>query len=120
MKIYVSYNEDNHDMIRAVQTEEFYKGRTQEEIDEAIKKTNAAAGYEKFKCFNVPEELVNVFLFALGEGAYKIYKDMTNLYNVLGEIKDNLEDIQRDCYDVCETLEWRLKEVKELVPEDER
>lgn len=122
MKIYVNYDENNHDRIRCVQTMKFYtdKGKTQKEIDDALEKTNAEAGYEKFKCFDVPEDMVNIFRFALGEGEYKAYKDMTNLYDVLRDINNNLEDIQLDCYDACNSIEKRLKEVVELIPEDER
>ncbi len=122
MKIYVNYDENNHDRIRGVQTVKYYidKGKTQKEIDVALEEANAKAGYKKFKCFDVSEDMVNIFRFALGEGEYKTYKDMTYLYDMLRDINDNLEGIQRDCCDVCDSLENSLNKVMELIPEGER
>ena len=122
MKIYVNYDYDNHEMIRGVQTLDYYlgKGKTEEEINAALVSSNKADGFERFRCFELPDELVPVFRFSLGEKEYKHYSDITDLYNVLRDLNDNIESIQTDCYDACNAIEASIKRVENLVPEEDR
>ena len=122
MKIYVSYDFDNHEQIRGVQTEKFYtdKGKAQEEIDEALAKSNEAAGFERFRCIEVSEEMANILRFTLGECEYRNYRDITDIYEKLRDIQNDLDSIQDDCFHVSEYLDTTLKEVEALVPEEDK
>jgi len=68
----------------------------------------------------VSEEMEAAMRFALGENEYKAYRDITEVFNKLKDIKSDLDSMREDCYDMSRYVEDTIKEVVELVPEEDR
>ena len=122
MKIYISYDYDEHTRIRSVQTLDYWlaKNKTEQDIDAAVVKRNAEEGWQMFRSLEVSDEIAAVLRFALGENGYKYYSDITDVYNKLREIENDLDSMRDDCFHMSEVVESTVKQVRELVPEDER
>lgn len=122
MKIYVTYDSEDHNMVRSVQTLSYYekKGKTEEEIDAAVIDRNKEYGWTVFRSFEVNDELENVFRFMLGENEYKRCTDITDVYDKLNDIKNDIDSIQDDVFHMNEYLESVIDDIKELVPEEDR
>lgn len=122
MKIYVNYDCDDHNRIRGVQTLSYYldKGKTEADIDKAVEERNKECGWELFRTFEVSDEMEAVFRFMLGEKEYKRLADITALYEKLKDIKDDVDSMRDDTYQMSEYLESTIKNVEKLVPEEDR
>ena len=122
MKIYITYDYEDHNRIRSIKTLEYFisRGNTEEEIDAKVKSANEKDGFETFKKLEVSDEIASVLRFALGEDEYKTYAEITDVYDRLNDIKCDLDSMQSDCFHMCEYVESAMNEVKDLVPEDER
>jgi len=122
MKIYITYDYEDHDRIRSIKTLEYFisKGHTEQEIDAKVKSINERDGFDTFKKLEVSDEIASVLRFALGENEYKTYAEITDVYEMLSDIKCDLDSMQEDCFHMCEYVENGISKVKDLVPEDER
>lgn len=122
MKIYVNYDCDDHNRIRGVQTLSYYldKGKTEADIDKGVEERNKEYGWELFRTFEVSDEMEAVFRFMLGEKEYKRLADITALYEKLKDIKDDVDSMRDDTYQMSEYLESTIKNVEKLVPEEDR
>ena len=121
MKIHVQYNYDKHDEIGSVHTLSYYlnKGKTEEWLLNAIAERNKEVGWEMHKYIEVPAEIENLFRFMLGENEYKWYHDVEHVYQKLKDAEHDLDSMRDDCFHMSEYIEGVIKEVKELIPEDE-
>lgn len=122
MKIYVNYDCYDHNRIRGVQTLSYYldKGKTEADVDKTVQERNKECGWDLFRTFEVSDEMEAVFRFMLGEKEYKRFADITDLYEKLKEIKDNVDSIREDAYSMNECLESTIKDVEKLVPEEDK
>ena len=122
MKIYVTYDSEDHNMVRSVRTLSYFekKGKTEEEIDAAVIDRNKEYGWTVFRTFEVNDELENVFRFMLGENEYKRCTDITDVYDKLNDIKNDIDSIRDDVFHMNEYLESVIDDIKELVPEEDR
>ena len=121
MKIHVQYNYDKHDEVGSVHTLSYYlnKGKTEEWLLNAIAERNKEVGWEMHKCIEVPAEVESLFRFMLGENEYKWYHDIEHVYQRLKDAEHDLDSMRDDCFHMSEYIEGVIKEVKELIPEDE-
>lgn len=122
MKIYINYDYEEHDRIRSIQTLEYWtaKGKTEQQLDEAVAKRNAEVGWQMYRTMEVSDDMKSVLRFALGENEYKSYADITAVYNKLREVETDLDSMREDCFHMSEWVESTIKEVRELVPEEDR
>lgn len=122
MKIYITYNYEDHNRIQCIQTLGYFlaKGKTEEQIDELVAKRNKEVGFECFRIMEVTDEMEAVMRFTLGENEYKNYRDITDVYNKLKNIEDDLDSMSSDIYDMSCCVENTIKEIVKLVPEDDR
>lgn len=122
MRIYVNYDCDDHNRIRGVQTLSYYldKGKTEADIDKVVEERNKECGWELFRTFEVSDEMEAVFRFMLGEKEYKRLADITALYEKLKDIKDDVDSMRDETYQMREYLESTIKNVEKLVPEEDR
>lgn len=122
MKIYVTYNKDDHRVLSVYSLEYYIKNykKTEQEVEEALNTQNEKCGYERFKSFTIDGELGEVFRFLLGDGEYLSHKNITHVYNILKDIRADIEEIQSDCYQACSFLEDKINEIEPAVPENER
>lgn len=114
--------------ILAIQSLDFYtrRGKSREEILNAIEDSNKNFGYQRFKLVNAPDELNEIFDFALGEKRYKGTTTMDDLRDRLDEAITNLEGISTDVFNaldgfssVRKKLEDVIKDVKEKCNDDD-
>lgn len=99
------------------------KGITQERrrrSDAALAESNKEAGCERFRSLEVSDKLAAVLRFALGENEYKSYADITDVYNRLKDIKEDLDSMRDDCFHMSEWMNDTLGKVKKLVPEEDQ
>ena len=122
MKIYVIYNNDDHEKIESIQSLDYYLSleKTEELVDAVMNKRNKEAGWECLRKMEVTGELEPIMSFLLGAEGYKRYKDITAVYEKLRKIEADLDSMREDCFDMSSHLESTLKQVEKLVPEDER
>ena len=122
MKIYINYDYEDHDRIRGIQTLGYWlaKGKTEQQVDEAVSKSNAEAGWQKYRAMEVNDDMEAVLRFALGENEYKSHADITDVYNKLREVENDLDSMREDCFHMSEWVENTMKQVRELVPEEDR
>lgn len=122
MKIYISYDYEDHNRIRCIQTLGYFlaKGKTEEQIDNIIAERNKEAGFELFRIMEVTDDMEAVLRFALGENEYKRYADITSVYESLRNIGSDLDSMRDDCYDMSRYVKDMIKKVVELVPEEDR
>lgn len=122
MKIYVLYDQEDHNKIRGIQTLGYWlaRNKTEQQTDEAVAKRNEEAGWPMFRTMEVSDEMEAVLRFALGENEYKVYSDITDIYNQLREAVNDLDSMREDCFHMSEYLESTVKKVRELVPEEDR
>ena len=120
MKIYICYDNEDHNKINSIQTLGYFlaKGKTEEQIDKLVVERNKAVGYDCFRMMEVSDEMESVMRFALGENEYKSYRDITDVYNKLKNIEADLDSMREDCYDMSNYVEDTIKKVVELVPEE--
>jgi len=122
MKIYISYDYEDHNRICSIQTLGYFlaKGKTGEQIDKLVADRNKEVGFDLFRTMEVSDEMEAVMRFALGENEYKAYSDITNVYEKLKSIEADLDSMREDCYDMSRYVEDTVKKVVELVPEEYR
>lgn len=122
MKIYIGYDFEDHNRICSIQTLEYFlaKGKTEEQIDKLVAERNKEVGFDYFRAMEVTDEMEAVMRFALGENEYKVYSDITNVYDKLKSIEADLDSMREDCYDMSRYVKDTLKKVVELVPEEDR
>ena len=122
MKIYINYDYEVHDRIRSIQTLGYWlaKGKTEQQIDEAVAKRNEEVGWQMFRTMAISDDMEAILRFALGENEYKSYSDITDIYNKLREVETDLNSMREDCFHMCEWVESSVKQIRELVPEEDR
>ena len=122
MKLYITYDREERSVIRYVQTLDYFieQGKTEEEIDALVAKHNEEMGWENIHPVEIDKGLNPLFEFLIGEKGYKSYRKITSVYNKLREIQDELESMRTDTFEMSEWVESALKEVKELVPPEDR
>ena len=122
MKLYITYDREERTQIRYVQTLDYFveKGRTEEEIDALVVKNNEELGWENIHSVEIDNNLNPLFNFLIGEKGYKSYRNITTVYNKLCDIQNDLESMRDDTFHMSEFLEETIKEVKELVPPEDR
>lgn len=122
MKIYINYDYEEHDRIRSIQTLGYWtaKGKTEQQLDEAVAKRNAEVGWQMYRTMEVSDDMEAVLRFALGENEYKSYADITDVYNKLREVETDLDSMREDCFHMSEWVESTIKDVRKLVPEEDR
>ena len=122
MKLYITYDREERTVIRYVQTLDYFieQGKTEEEIDALVTKHNEEMGLENIHPVEIDKGLNPLIEFLIGEKGYKSYRKITSVYNKLREIQDDLESMRTDTFEMSEWVESALKEVKELVPPEDR
>lgn len=128
MKIFIYYDSDNHDkIILVVTTAHFMKkkhfvGKSVAEVEtmvtEMLNEEDKKLGWKAHSIIDVSDEIEHVIQFLIGED-YKSYRTITEVYNVLNDIRDDLDSMQDDCFHMCEFVEDGFKKVKNLVPEED-
>lgn len=122
MKIYITYDTEDHNLIRSIHTLGYFlaKGKTEEQIDNLVAERNKEAGFDAFRIMEMSDDMEAVMRFALGEKEYKTYADITSVYEALRNIESDLDAMREDCYDMSRYVEDTIKKVVELVPEEDR
>lgn len=122
MKIYITYDTEDHNLIRFIHTLGYFlaKGKTEEQIDNLVAERNKEAGFDAFRIMEMSDDMEAVMRFALGEKEYKTYADITSVYEALRNIESDLDAMCEDCYDMSRYVEDTIKKVVELVPEEDR
>lgn len=122
MKIYITYDTEDHNLIRSIHTLGYFlaKGKTEEQIDNLVAERNKEAGFDAFRIMEMSDDMEAVMRFALGEKEYKTYADITSVYEALRNIESDLDSMREDCYDMSRYVEDTIKKVVELVPEEDR
>ena len=122
MRIIIHYSKRLDGKIASIMTfGHFMKdGKTEQEIEDAIIRNNEEVGFEMFAIKTVSPELEDIFKFFLGEDEYKTQYNISQLYNKMCEVKDELEEIESDCFHACENLESQIKKISELVPDEDK
>lgn len=129
MKIFIYYDSDNHDKINFVATISYFSksktfaGKSVNEIEtmvtELFNEKNKKLGWKAYSVIEVSDEIGHAIQFLLGENDYKFYRTVTEVYDVLNNIRDDLDSMQDDCFHMCEFVEDGIKKVKNLVSEED-
>ena len=88
--------------------------KTDQEIIDATKKSNEQADYERFKIIDVPDNLLEVIKFLLGDDQYKTTHKLDEIYHCLEDIETTISRMQGDLYDTCNWIEDTAKKIKEV------
>lgn len=122
MKIYISYTNADHGRIHRIESLDYWvaRGMTEEQVDRAVAEQGKKAGWDCFRIMEVTGEMENVLRFLLGENEYKAQSNITNVYNTLRELQDDLESMHSDIFDTCEEVKSSVAKVKALVPVEYR
>ena len=123
MKIIIYYDSDNK--INFVATISYFSksktfaGKSVNEIETMFNEKNKKLGWKAYSIIDVSDEIGHAVQFLLGENDYKYYRTITEVYDVLNNIRDDLDSMQDDCFHMCEFVEDGIKKVKNLVPEED-
>ena len=107
MKIYIAYDNENHNIICAIYSLTYYirKGKNEEQCVAAAEQRNKEAGWERFRFIEVPEQMEEVIDFLLGENQYKFYNDITAVKDELMDITGSMEEVNAELSDISSKME---------------
>lgn len=122
MKICISYSSADHDRILRIESLDYWvaRGKTEEQVDRAVAERVKKDGWDCFRIMEVTGEMEDVLRFLLGEDEYKAHSNITDVYDELCELRDNLESVQSGIFDMCEEVKSSVDKVKALVPVEYR
>ena len=114
MKLLVTITKEGE--LYRVETVDRYGGlskslQTEEDLLNVIKKNNEDAGYEKLVVKEVDGIVEEAFAYLLGEKGYRTTYDIEDICDRTDEVKNAIESLSSDVYDV----EQAVNTIKELV-----
>lgn len=114
MKIVETYNREGH--ISCIHSFYYYqsRGKSEEEIINAINETNEKYGRICNVIKEVPDELEETFLFLLGEKHYKHYSDIEDLVNTIDDLKSYVNDVSNSLSEIEDDM-YRIQDKVETI-----
>ena len=91
---------------------------SEERVQEIISNQNKTNDSIQFKIVEIPEDdssVCEIIQMLLGEKQYKRSFELEDLYESINEFKEQLEDIQRDVFDMISPIEDLVEMTKTVV-----
>ena len=108
---------DSHGKVSAVHSTHYYEevhGKTEEDVVEAVRKSNEDACYERFGLLDIQPPLEEVMMFLLGDKGYKVYADMESLEESMNRLSAQISSIYEDVFGMSESMEQIEKNFKKM------
>lgn len=91
---------------------------SEERVEEIVSSQNKTNDNIQFKIVEIPENdsiICEIIQMLLGEKQYKRSFEFEDLYETINEFKEQLEEIQRDVYDMISPIEDLAEHTKTVV-----
>ena len=112
MKLLITQGRDGR-VLRVGTVNQAIRGKlkTEEDVLEAVEKTNKDNGFDMYVVKEVDGIVEEAFAFLVGDKGYKVTYDIEDLCDRTDEVKNAVESLSSDVYD----LEQAVNTIKELV-----
>ena len=94
-------------------------GKTEQEVNDAIASSNENQGFQMYSMIEVDGIIAETFKLLLGDDEYYQARTITSIYGKLRDLYESMESISNDLYDMSDSVHSTLKEVRELIPDEE-
>lgn len=121
MKILVTISNTTKE-IRNVYSYDHYHdiGKTDEQIEEAIKSSQEKNSNWTYQSIEVPEEMIEAMKFLLGEEKYVATATIRGLKEKVQNCIDELDSMKSDLYNMSDYFEDVARDLKKFVKEQEK
>lgn len=112
MKLLITQGRDGR-VLRVGTVNQAIRGKlkTEEDVLEAVEKTNKDNGFDMYVVKEVDGIVEEAFAFLVGDKGYKVTYDIEDLCDRTDEVKNAVESLSSDLYDI----EQAVNTIKELV-----
>ena len=118
MKILVTISNNTKEIINVYSYDHYHDiGKTDEQIEEAIKSSQEKNINWTYQSIEVPEEMVEAMKFLLGEEKYVATATIRGLKNKVQNCIEDLEDMKTDLYNMSEYFEGVARDLQKFVKE---
>jgi len=119
MKILVTTSTNTKEIIHVYSVDYYLsKGRTMQQIEDAVLESNTKACGWVHQIVNVPDDMTETMKFLLGEDKYKTTATIRQLKDKVQNCIDDLEDMKSELYDMSNYFEEVARDLKKFA-EDE-
>ena len=118
MKILVTISNNTKEIINVYSYDHYHDiGKTDEQIEEAIKSSQEKNINWTYQSIEVPEEMVEAMKFLLGEEKYVATATIRGLKNKVQNCIEDLEDMKTELYNMSEYFEGVARDLQKFVKE---
>ena len=118
MKILVTISNNTKEIINVYSYGHYHDiGKTDEQIEEAIKSSQEKNTNWSYQSIEVPEEMTEAMKFLLGEEKYVATATIRGLKNKVQNCIEDLEDMKTDLYNMSEYFEGVARDLQKFVKE---
>lgn len=118
MKILVTISNNTKEIINVYSYDHYHDiGKTDEQIEDAIKSSQEKNVNWTYQSIEVPEEMVEAMKFLLGEEKYVATATIRGLKNKVQNCIEDLEDMKTELYNMSEYFEGVARDLQKFVKE---